>query len=464
MIRRSLIAAALVLFAPSLVFGQSPQETSYTFKVRHETRFGDSVYLVGSLPELGAWDSTRALRMTAAGYPEWSLTLQLPKGARFQYRFLVRANRPDLLPSPLNIGLEGQVREATVPGTPVDRAVTLRYFSGFQRATLRFRRAFDRWESATMSRIGPGRRFGESLWEARVSTSMPELEFVIGNDAGAYDRSPYGGNYKSGHSFLVLRSGLIFGAMPEGDESFGQVRQVRNWYSRILNISRDVYVYLPRNYNSSNRRYPVIYMHDGQNLFGPAAIFGGWRAARAADQYINMGAMKEVIIIGVGNTRNRFTEYVPPEDGGGADRYGRFLIEELKPWVDRSYRTRTGPEDTGVMGSSLGGICSLYLGWTRPDVFGKVGSLSGSYWLKKFTARMAIEGPRDNLTIWLDSGNAGNSADGLENTVGVRDLLLNKGYQLGGQVEHFIDYGAQHNEAAWRGRVWRPMTYLFAAD
>jgi predicted alpha/beta superfamily hydrolase len=156
-------------------------------------------------------------------------------------------------------------------------------------------------------------------------------------------------------------------------------------------------------------------------------------------------------------------EYMPEEDEQGqAGAYGRFLVEKVKPWVDARWRTRPEREHTGLLGSSLGGLVSLYLGWERPDVFSRVGCLSGSFWLQGWVR--TLEDERRPLRIWLDSGNRGPSADSAEHTILVRDMLLRRGWVLGRDLEHFVDLGASHNERFWRGRVHRALRFLFPPE
>lgn len=146
---------------------------------------------------------------------------------------------------------------------------------------------------------------------------------------------------------------------------------------------RDIAVYLPPGYGSTRSvRYPVLYMHDGQNLFDAASAFGGveWGVDETAERLIAAGRIAPLIVVGICNTPDRLLEYTPVADvrhgGGGAESYGRFLIEELKPAIDSTYRTLPDREHTGVAGSSLGGLVSLHLGIAYPEVFSRLGVVS----------------------------------------------------------------------------------------
>ena len=467
----------VALCATALCAAPSWAQASRTveLQVRQPTELGESVYVLGDLPELGQGDPTRAVRMVPGPDGQWWIKLALPAGAEYQYRFLVRENTPARLEDPQNATLVGDVVRAQVPGAVSARQVTLRYLSGWDAPRVRYLAGARSWDEVAFQRLGPGRSPGEWLYEARLETVRDELVFVpLGPDDGR-DLAPSGGPYRSGWRALTLVGGqLLEGARAPGDLvplGAGRWRRIREWRppagavggvaGAAGVIRRDVFVYTPPGYaDQPTRRYPVLYMHDGQNLFGPDAMFGGWRVEQAADRLIQTGQMAPVIIVGLANSAERMTEYMPEQDNDGeAGRYVDLLVGALKPWVDATYRTRPEREHTGLLGSSLGGLVSLYAGWRRPDVFARVGSLSGSFWLKGWVEQLSQE--HKPLRIWLDSGNRGNSADSAEATIYVRDLLLRRGWVLGEDLEHHVDYGASHNERFWRARVHLALRYLF---
>jgi len=461
MMTRGLWAALILCLGALPAF--AGDRVAVELQLRQETRQGESVYVVGDRPELGAWDVTKALRLSPASYPTWSIRIALPAGTRYQYRFLIRSNAPDQLADPRNANLEAQRRSAVVPGRRASRIVRLRYFSGFVRPKLRYRRAEGAWRSADFQLIGAGRGPGEQLWELRVETLEEQLEFVAHDGSGSYDRAPERKNYRSPMSDIVLQDGQLHPGIPKHSDRVGRVVRVPGWRSNRLGNSREIAIYLPRGYERSGKRYPVLYMHDGQNLFGPEAMFGGWRVAAAADRLIAAGQVEELIIVGVGNTAQRMSEYVPAADGGRAEDYAAFLVDELKPWVDRSLRTKPEAAETGVAGSSLGGLVSFYLGFSRPETFTRLGCISSSFFFNA-DAKLRLGRKRPaGLKLWLDSGSAGPSADGLEGTIWIRDQLLNLGYAQDGDMHHEIDLGARHNEAFWRRRIGRVLGYLFPA-
>lgn len=255
--------------------------------------------------------------------------------------------------------------------------------------------------------------------------------------------------------------------------SAGQLRKHEQISSRYLRNARDLVVYLPPGYDEQpDRRYPVLYLHDGQNLFdGRTSYVPGmdWQVGPAADASIFSGRAEPVIIVGIYNTgKSRISEYTPtrvPKLGGGrADRYGKFLRNELMPFIESTYRTDPGPERTGIGGSSLGGLVSLYLGLRMPDAFGKIAALSPSvWWNHRVIVRFAqASAPEPRPRIWLDIG----TREGpriVDDVEMLRDALVQKGWRLGENLHYQRVEGAEHNEAAWAQRVRPFLEFLFPA-
>jgi predicted alpha/beta superfamily hydrolase len=249
--------------------------------------------------------------------------------------------------------------------------------------------------------------------------------------------------------------------------------------SRFLSTKRDVLVYLPPGYESGgyetggSRRYPVLYLQDGQNLFdGKTSYVKGssWTVGETADRLIGQGEIEPLIIVGVYNTgAHRLEEYTPTRDpvygGGKADRYGQLLTEELKPWVDDTYRTLDGPEHTGIGGSSLGGLVSLYLGLRRPDVFGRLAVLSPSVWWHRRSILSIVKSanPDPRPRIWLDMG-SDEGAAGLRNSDQLQQALLERGWREGEDLQYTQVQGGRHDERAWALRVGPFLKFLFPAD
>jgi len=208
-------------------------------------------------------------------------------------------------------------------------------------------------------------------------------------------------------------------------------------------------------YENSLRRYPVLYMQDGQNLFFPGEAFGGqhWRVAETLKVLEAMNAIEPVIVVGI-YPNARGDDYTKP----GYEAYGRFLVESIKPAIDAEYRTLSGPEHTAVMGSSLGGVVSLYLAWQYPDVFGKSACLSSTFgWRDDLRERISREAPRQ-LQIYLDSGWPG---DNYETTRDMHALLMNRGLKPGRDLHYLSFPDAHHDERHWAMRAHIPFQHFF---
>jgi predicted alpha/beta superfamily hydrolase len=216
----------------------------------------------------------------------------------------------------------------------------------------------------------------------------------------------------------------------------------------------------------------VLYMQDGQNLFDPETSFikgNYWRMGETADALTAAGAMEPLIIVGIYNSgERRIDEYTPVEDkrlgGGHADAYGRMLVEELKPFVDAQYRTLPGAVNSGLGGSSLGGLVSLYLGLQYPSVFSRLAVMSPSVWWRNraILRTVATLGEKADLRIWLDIGTK-ESTRAVPEARLLRDGLIKKGWQLGENLAYCEIEGAEHTESAWAERAGPMLRFLFPA-
>jgi len=245
-----------------------------------------------------------------------------------------------------------------------------------------------------------------------------------------------------------------------------------------LRNRRDLLAWLPPSYRRGRRRYPVLYFHDGQNLFDPATSFAGdWRV----DETMRALAREEIeaIVVGIPNTgRERMAEYNPfldPTFGAGrGDAYLRFLADTVKPLIDDSFRTRPGPEHTGIVGSSLGGLISLYAFFARAELFGLAGVFSPSLGIGAEGIFPFIDrAPRRKGRIYLDVGTR--EAGGTNPTVvatasrrysgrvlRMRYLLERKLERPGQSLLHLQDEGGTHNEADWARRLPGALRFLLA--
>jgi predicted alpha/beta superfamily hydrolase len=323
---------------------------------------------------------------------------------------------------------------------------------------------------------------------------------------------------------MLLWSSLLF--LQSGEAQDRLIKQEVN--SRFLGGSRTVRVYLPASYTkASGQRYPVLYLHDGQNVYSFAGTniafgWGSWELDKTVDQLAGAGQMPEVIMVAVDNSRARYAEYCGAHHTGTNqntpfENYSAFLLEELKPKIDAEYRTEPKPATTAVMGSSMGGICSLILAWEHPDVFGAAASLSGAFMVEHtnfldHVLRPCTAAPKP-IRVYLDCGITDfmGGDDGRTLTDAVAGELKRLGWQSvepakassaselkgasaqglaelpksGGAslLMHYVDtkpltpaelekaglrqdkraeaQTSQHNEFYWRLRAWRALTFLF---
>lgn len=284
--------------------------------------------------------------------------------------------------------------------------------------------------------------------------------------------------------------------------------------SAELKAARRIRIYLPSSYDREpRRRYPVLYVHDGQNVFSTVGTnvafgWGNWQLDRTVTELAAAGKMREILVVGIDATEDRYLEYrglargytakeqaelKRPPPAPGDDRkfaaYAGFLIRELKPKLDREYRTLPDAAHTGTLGASLGGICSVTLAWEHPEVFGVAASLSGSfqiegrYYLERVLKPYA--GRPKPFRAYLDSGvmDYAGGDDGRKYTDAVAEELERIGWRSGRTLLHYTEerplteaeltrtdlradkwkeaQRSQHNEFYWRLRVWRALTFLF---
>lgn len=252
-----------------------------------------------------------------------------------------------------------------------------------------------------------------------------------------------------------------------------RLRLHKSFHSNYLPDDRDVIVYLPPEYEKDpNQTYPVLYMHDGQNLFDGRTSFvkdRTWQVREHADAAIVAGEIEPLVIVGIYNTgARRIAEYTPDRDwklgGGEANAYGRLVIRELIPWIQSRYRVRQDRESTGMAGSSLGGLVTLYLGLRHPVIFGKLALLSPSVWWnhKSILGFLNEHAPQvwERPKIWLDAGDREGSRT-LRDVEQLARRLKANGWRPGETMYFEKVQGGTHDEASWSTRVRRMLTFLF---
>jgi predicted alpha/beta superfamily hydrolase len=244
----------------------------------------------------------------------------------------------------------------------------------------------------------------------------------------------------------------------------GSLDVIAGVHSPELDNSRDILVYRPASYDKGTGRYPVIYMHDGQNLFDPETAFAGEWGVDRAIAHAPRKARRALIVAIPNRGAERLDEYSPfvdPERGGGrGDAYLDFILDTLKPIIDERYRTLPDRESTGIVGSSMGGLISLYAFFRQPAAFGFVGALSPSLWYANGAIFEWVEGAeRVPGRIYLDTGTREGERT-LANARAMYALLEEKGYRRGKELLWVEDEGGMHNEAAWGRRFKKALPFL----
>lgn len=244
----------------------------------------------------------------------------------------------------------------------------------------------------------------------------------------------------------------------------GDVRRHTAFHSDIMGRGRDIWVLLPRSYaDSTGKRYPVLYMHDGRNAFDPALSYAGvdWQVDEVVDSLSAKGKLPELMVVAIDNTPQRSMEYADTTLG---ELYAQFIVEELKPFIDEQYRTLPSRDHTAVMGSSMGGLISFLLAWWYPDVFGHAACLSPAFlWGDDKALRRVKEEqpPAARVRIYLDIGDQGIERELAPGTVRMAQLLQERGWMPDRELVCRRFPGSGHHESAWALRMDNVLRFLF---
>jgi len=250
----------------------------------------------------------------------------------------------------------------------------------------------------------------------------------------------------------------------------GQITGIVKYH---LNINADrikprsVIVWLPPFYFlEKEKRYPVLYMHDGQNIFDPrtSAINIDWQIDEAADSLIRKNLIEAIIIVGIYNTPDRRSEYSENDTGYA---YMDFIVDSLKPFIDKNYRTLPDAENTANGGSSMGGLISFMLTWEHPNIFSKAICMSPAFKYKRFDFVdnvSAYTGKKKQIKFYIDNG-----GDEIDSTLqsGIDEMLLTlkeKGFNEHDNIYWLRDENAFHGERAWAKRIWRALIFLYGTE
>jgi predicted alpha/beta superfamily hydrolase len=245
------------------------------------------------------------------------------------------------------------------------------------------------------------------------------------------------------------------------NEIIGTADLHENFPSKFLKNERSIIVWLPPKYKrarNSEKRYPVLYMHDGQNIIDPKTSFAGadWRVDETVTRLIEEQKMKEIIVVGIYNNEDRLEEYSDSEKG---KNYLRFIVEELKPFIGSNYRTLVDRNNTAIMGSSMGGLTSFLAALKYPEIFSMAGCMSSSFYYNnnKVFSLLEEDVKRKNpVKFYIDHGE-----DGLKDGQKMFCKLTRIGFVIGTDLDYYYARGAEHHENAWAERLERPLLFFF---
>jgi len=359
-----------------------------------------------------------------------------------------------------NVATIDATETSIVEDTPATTKTVIRvhYPAGSKTIALRGSIAPWTWEKGVAMTSG-----SEDTWTLESTTLTVEAEWKPLLDDTTWSRGP---NYK-------VKPGATLDVYPHFVTTTGKVEN--KWpafASTALGNTRNVWVYYPPTYLENTRaKFPVVYMHDGQNLFDATKAFGGneWKVDETLDAAAESGAFREAIVVGPDNTSQRIYEYTPTSNAmyspsGGGDQYLKMLVDELKPRVDAELRTLPSRENTVIMGSSLGGLISAYAGTTSTNTFGLIGAMSPSTWwdgkviLSKVTATK--DAALKPLRVYVDSGDSGSSSDDMANTKLLADAYRGIGFVDESTLKYVLQTGATHSEVYWAQRLPVALTFL----
>ncbi len=463
------------------VWADGEVRQALTFSITNDVGLGRSVFVAGNHSDLGNWIPTGAVKLRWTAGNVWVGEVGLPRGASVEYKYISRLTSTDQFCNVGNVTWISPANLATSTaalGPAPYNGKTLYYFTGWTSVYVLASTDGVNFADAPLTQVSTGRTPGEYLYRGtNLGTAGGSLEFVLHNDLGQYDKAPYGGygnsNYFTRLDAFVVQDGQIYNYWPAPFPSAPRVLNTNVGSTVAGIVARGMRIYLPRGYDQHvGKRYPVMYMQDGTNIFDPGGANGSWSLDAAATREISQGRLRETIVVAVDNIPTyRRSEYEPAgdtypgESPGVGDAYLRFLMDNVRPTLDFNYRTLTDRRNTLVGGSSMGGLFSLYAAYVT-NVFGGVLAMSPSITrATNFNATLWSE-TRRPVRIYVDTGTH-------EGQVGITpggnywekpweayDIFLAQGYAANDAVIMRAGCGHVHNEAAWRERTPQALAFL----
>lgn len=481
-------------------FAGSPWRVPVDFSYTQDAGTGYSLFVTGSHPDLGSWNPLNAVMLTWHEGNVWSNAVALQAGTAVEYRFIKRSTAADQIASENNVEWLGegnlQISTAGEPEAPYsgkrvvflcdwDEPVNFVY-SMLSKADYE---ATNEWQVASMTQTAPGRFEVDGIGEEGEWMRFTMSGYSGGEQVWYHF---YGSTHEDFYTPLdafCVKDGQIFNYEPTGTVADSTIVTTNVGSSESSIPGRDIRIYLPRGYAAhTNRSYPVVYFTDGQNVFSPGGAYGCWNAETSADREIRGGRMRECILVAVPCREGsvivneieidaRRMEYLPGTGVNGSltltgngEAYANFLIHNVRPTVDAHYRTKNDYANTAAIGSSAGGLMSMYLG-VHTNVFGLIGAMSGVYnasFCTEFRAEWENKHAKSGRKVWLDTGTEETQIEGLDlyaSNLEAYGLLVNAGHVPGKDLQFMIGAGPSegaHNEAAWAERL--PMVYDFLLD
>lgn len=468
------LACYSVFFSVNVAIAGHPAHRIFSFTTVSNVASGRSLWVAGDRPDIGNMTSTGGVRLYSAGGNQWvgSVAVRATTGSVFNFSFYSRDNASGQYCTIGNAYWGPNHSTNLALWKPGYSGKKIYYHSTWTNALIRYRvPGTTNFVDAVMTRTGAGRTGGEYRYEiSGIGVAGEPIEFVMHGFSGGveqWDNAPYGGyglnNYYTPLDFFFLQDGNIYNYWPPSTVSAPSIVSVSFTSSYIANgiPSRGGRVYLPRGYTqNTSKRYPVLYMHDGQNVFDPGGAFGSWSADATATKEISQGRMRETIIVAVDNTSARMSEYGTPQDGYTGNYYLLFLIHNVKALIDANYRTLTDMMNTGNMGSSLGGLIAAYIGLAT-NKFGLIGAVSPSYWYGPNFRSWINTANTKGRRIYQDCGTAEGSSM-WDYFWPVYGYYLADGYIYNDDIQIAVGCGQAHNEAAWANRLHNGFWFLYS--
>lgn len=467
-----------IFFAASCaqVFAVRPPMNTIIITQNQSVANGSALFVAVDRPELNSLTTTGAIKMWNSGNNNWVGRFALPANeadSSVGYRLFTRTTSSSTYRNTGNGTIPQSGPTANLAKwNPGYTGKTVYALSTWTNVTVYYNQGNDVWgHSPVMTRLGQGRNGNESKYVVTgIGVAGKTLEFVLHGYAnnveqwGNPSQGGIGNNYVTPLDQLFIQDGMVFNYEPPSTVSQPSVSSVNSWSSSYTNNgipTRGGRVYLPRGYTqNTTKRYPVLYMHDGQNVFDPGGDFGSWSADPAATAEIAGGRMRETIIVAINNTGSRMSEYGTPQDGYTGNYYLLYIKNNIMPSINGTYRTLTNRMDTGNMGSSLGGLIAAYQGLST-NVFGLIGAVSPSYWYGPTFTQWINSQPTKGKRIWQYAGDNESDSQMWNPFWQTYDYYMADGYVIGDDMKIAVGFNQGHNEAAWKLQLPESFRYLY---